>query len=180
LGDFATAAYVLSAGEDSVTLARTGTVWSAGESYPVRVRKIISLAPRASGFEIRYDICNQAERSLSVLFGTEFAVNLLSGSSFDRYYWSEDRDLHGAELGATGCDEGLTHLALRDDWQRLECGFLFAQSARVYRFAIETVSQSEAGQERVYQGSIVVPSWQLTCAPGESATRTIFAKVCSP
>jgi alpha-amylase len=110
------------------------------------------------------------------MFGVEFAVNLLSGSSFDRYYRSDDRDLHHARLGAMGCDEGLSHIALRDDWQRLECGFRFERPARVYRFAIETVSQSENGQERVYQGSIVIPCWQMDCPPGEVVSWTIQAE----
>ena len=142
------------------------------------VTKTITLAPRASAFEIRYDIRNEGERPLSVLFGTEFAVNLLTGSSFDRYYRSDDRDLGNIPLGTMGCDDGLTHLALRDDWQELECGFRFEDPARVFRFAIETVSQSEAGQERVYQGSIVTPSWLLEVAPGACETRTITAEVC--
>ena len=175
LGDFATGVYTLDMGKNRVTLAREGTVW-AGERRPVRVRKTITLEPGASSFGIRYDLVQRGASSLQVMFGVEFAVNLLSGSSFDRYYRSDDRDLHHARLGAMGCDEGLSHIALRDDWQRLECGFRFERPARVYRFAIETVSQSENGQERVYQGSIVIPCWQMDCPPGEVVSWTIQAE----
>lgn len=178
LGDFATAPYTLSVADNSLTLARTGNVVIAGQAHLIELRKTISLAPRASAFEIRYDLCNRADRPLSVLFGCEFAVNLLTGSAFDRYYRSEDRDLKGLELGATGCKDRLRHIALRDDWQRLECGFRFSNPARVFHFAIETVSQSEAGQERVYQGSIVIPCWKLSCSPGRSVARTIVAEAC--
>jgi alpha-amylase len=175
LGDFATNPYRLETRKDTVTLSRDGTVW-VEESRPVRVRKTISLHPRASSFEIRYDISQYGTHPLRVLFGVEFAVNLLSGASFDRYYRSDDRDLNYPKLGEMGCDEGLTHLALRDDWQRLECGLRLDAPARILRFGIETVSQSENGQERVYQGSVVIPLWTIACAPGETVTRTITAE----
>lgn len=175
LGDFATGNYALETTRNSVTLTRRGTVKAGGE-FSVQLRKTIRLQPRASSFEIRYEICHHGDVPLHVMFGVEFGVNLLSGSSFDRYYRSDDRDLKGAKLGEMGCDDGLTHLALRDDWQRLECGFRFDRPARIYCFAIETVSQSEAGQERVYQGSIVIPCWALTCKPGQPVSLRIVAE----
>ena len=175
LGDFATGEYALETGKDRVIFERQGTVF-AGQAYPVHLRKTVTLEPRASAFTIRYDITQQSDSPLRVLFGVEFAVNLLSGASFDRYYRSDDRDLGYTKLGTMGCDDGLTHLALRDDWQQLECGFRFDQPARIYRFAIETVSQSENGQERVYQGSVVIPCWVITLPPGGTVSRTIVAE----
>ena len=50
----------------------------------------------------------------------------------------------------------------------LEFGVGFGQAARVFHFPIDTVSQSEAGQERVHQGCIVIPAWNLALAPGET------------
>jgi 4-alpha-glucanotransferase len=176
LGDFATGAYTVKTQKSGVILEREGAVWE-GDVYPVRLRKTVTLAPRESRFEIRYDLTQHGVSPLRVLFGVEFAVNLLTGSSYDRYYRSDDRDMHNAKLGEMGCDDGLTHIALRDDWQRLECGFRFDKPARIHRFGIETVSQSENGQERVYQGSIVIPCWSLTCEPGESVSRAIVAEV---
>ncbi len=175
LGDFTNGGYVLEASKDRVCLTREGTVWT-GDLYPVRLCKTILLRPRASSFEIRYDISQHGVQPLCLLFGVEFAVNMLSGSSFDRYYRSDDRDLHYTKLGEMGCDADLTHIALRDDWQRLECGLRLDAPARIFRFGIETVSQSENGQERVYQGSIVIPCWTITCAPGETVTRTLVAE----
>jgi len=176
LGDFATGLYTLETGKSFVRMRRTGTVCANG-SQTVELTKTIEMKPRASGVEIRYDIRNASEEPLQVLFGTEFAVNLLSGSAFDRYYRSDDKDLEYAKLGQMGLDEALGHIALRDDWQKVEFELRFDQPARLHRFAIDTVSQSEGGQERVYQGSIVVPCWKLDIAPGHVATRIILAQV---
>ncbi len=177
LGDFATGSYRLTTDKRSVTLTREGRVSAPDAMAPFTVSKRISLQPRASACEIRYDLQNNGQSPITVLFGVEFAVNLLSGTAFDRYYRSDDRDLGYAKLGEMGCDEGLTHLALRDDWARVEWGLRLDAPARIYRFAIETVSQSENGQERVYQGSIVLPCWMLRCLPGEKTGRTITAEI---
>jgi len=179
LGDFATSPYFFETGKNSVALFREGTVWT-GDIYPISLKKTITLQPGATSFEIRYDLCQQAVTPLRVLFGVEFAANFLTGSAFDRYYRSDDKDLGRAPLGTFGCDEDLTHIALRDDWQQLECGYRFDHPARVYRFAIETVSQSENGQERVYQGSVVIPCWVITCQPGEQISRTLTAEAIRP
>jgi alpha-amylase len=175
LGDFAVGCYAMETSRDQIRLSRKGSVW-ANDLHSVHLQKSISLKPRASEFEIRYDITHCGAEPLTVLFGVEFCMNLLSGSSFDRYYRSDDRDLGYAKLGEMGCDADLAHIALRDDWQRIECGLRFDVPARVFRFGIETVSQSENGQERVYQGSVVIPCWTITCAPGETTVRVITAE----
>ncbi|HEO69745.1 MAG TPA: DUF1926 domain-containing protein [Candidatus Hydrogenedentes bacterium] len=176
-GNFHTARYRLSTTNDSVTMECGGLVESEGEPLPIHVRKDIRLAPRASSFEIRYDLANKGERPLHMCFGVELAANLLTGSAPDRYYRSDERDLEKAMLGAMGCDKALRHIALRDDWQRIECGFRFDAPADVFRFAIETVSQSEAGQERVYQGSVLIPCWRLDCPAGGSVSLAVEAEV---
>lgn len=162
LGDFVQGSYDFDTRKGALTLSRAGL--AAG--IPVKVRKAIKLKKDASRFKIQYDIQNDGDAPLAALFGVEFAVNLLTGSADDRYYFSEDRDLGRPQLGRSGCDDDLRHFALRDEWLRLGFEMRFSQPARIYRYPIETVSQSEGGQERVYQGSVVLPSWNLVCAPG--------------
>ncbi|HPO15559.1 MAG TPA: DUF1926 domain-containing protein [Candidatus Hydrogenedentes bacterium] len=157
LGGFPTANYAMEINNHALILSRHSQL----EGQAVRLRKTITLLPDASYFEIRYDIETESAFPENLLLGVEFSVNLLTGTAFDRYYRSEDRDMKGAKLGESGCEDALSHIALRDDWQKFEYGMRFSVPARVFRFAIETVSQSEAGQERVYQGSVIMPSWPL-------------------
>lgn len=168
--------YQLKTGRRSISLRCNASV-AYGVDIPVELSKSIRLEPDASAVEIRYDIISRGPAPLETLFGVEFAFNFLTGSAFDRYYRSDNRDLGRAKLGERACDDGLRHIALRDDWQHLECGLQFSRPARVYRFAIETVSQSEAGQERVYQGSVLMPCWELHCAPDQPQTWTIRLEI---
>jgi len=160
-GDFAKGIYSAACNGNEIVLAREGAVLGDGGSIPVRLTKSIRLAPGESAVEIRYDIACGGSWPKDLHFGLELAVNLLTGSAPDRYYRSDDADLARAMLGTRASHDGLSHIAARDEWQRLECGWRFSQPARVHRFAIETVSQSEGGQERVHQGCMVVPVWRL-------------------
>lgn len=173
LGDFATGAYAFS------TERRRATFWRRGaiNGLPVKVSKTIKLQKGASGFKIQYHIESDGNEVLEALFGVEFVVNLLTGGAPDRYYASDDRDLGRPTLGRMGCDENLRHIALQDDWQRLRFHLRFSAPARVHRFAIETVSQSEDGQERVYQGSVILPCWVLPKGPGVGMRLTIEAQI---
>ena len=175
-GDFATGAYTIDVSKKTVKLSRSGQV-GIDSSVPVHLSKKISLAPGASAVEIRYDIRNDGDHALDLMFGVEFVVNFLTGSAGDRYYHSEDKDLHKAMLGERGCDEALRHIALYDGWQQVAFALSFSKAARVYRFPVETVSQSEGGQERVYQGSVVIPSWTLHCGPEETVRYTLRMEI---
>lgn len=173
-GDFAAAPYRLETLPGGVVLSRAGSVLlPSGEARAVSLAKTIRLAPDESTLEIRYDIACDGSWPGDLWFGAEFAVNLLTGSADDRYYLSDDHDMGRPRLGTRGCHEGMAHLAVRDEWQRLECGWRFSAPARVHRFAVDTVSQSEGGQERVHQGCVIVPCWRLSPDAEGRFTRTI-------
>jgi len=53
----------------------------------------------------------------------------------------------------------------------------FTPEATVWRFPIETVSQSEAGMERTYQSSAVVPNWKLKLEPNQTFSAQISLKI---
>lgn len=138
----------------------------------VRIEKAVSLAAGRSSLEVAYAILNVGDAPLEGWFGVEFGVNLLTGSAPDRYLYSEG---YGpVALGSNGDIASLTRVALRDDWMRLELELRFGAPARVFHFPIETVSQSEAGQERVHQGCVVLPCWRLSLAPGASWRGTVI------
>lgn len=176
LGGFATGAYEVETGENWVRLGREAELELEGRPR-LRIEKLVTLPADASAVDVRYEVRLLKGEALRLVLGVELAVNFQAGAAFDRYYWSENLDLARAPLGKMGCDGALSHLALRDDWQRLECAFRFSEPAQVHRFALETVSQSEGGQERVYQGSIVTPCWWLACGPGETQTRDVRIEI---
>ena len=49
----------------------------------------------------------------------------------------------------------------------MEIKVSFSRDAVLWRFPIETVSNSDAGFERAYQGSCLLAHWPLELGPGE-------------
>jgi alpha-amylase len=56
-----------------------------------------------------------------------------------------------------------------DEWLGIRIDLRFEPDVLLWRFPVETVSNSESGFERVYQGSAIVPVWLLDLKEGEAA-----------
>jgi hypothetical protein len=69
-----------------------------------------------------------------------------------------------------GAHEAPGVVSFGNDWIGLAVDAVAEPSAAVWWQPIETISNSEGGFERVYQGSSLVFRWPLDLAPGASMT----------
>jgi alpha-amylase len=103
-------------------------------------------------------------------FAAETLFCLLAGNAHDRYLlWEENGEARRDILASRGAMPGDTDVALVDEWLRFRAVVSASGNAETWRDAIETVSQSEGGYERVYQGTVVAPVWDARLAHGETA-----------
>ncbi|MGH9772912.1 MAG: alpha-amylase/4-alpha-glucanotransferase domain-containing protein [Candidatus Acidiferrales bacterium] len=93
-------------------------------------------------------------------FGAEMVFNLLAPNSPDRYFVS-GKSRH--PLGFRG-EFTESRLALVDERQHVEIALEAPGAAAWWVVPIETVSQSESGFERVYQGSAIMAVWDVGSA----------------
>ena len=91
---------------------------------------------------------------------------MLAGDAPDRYYWIAGADLKDPRLASSGQTDQVSSFGLRDEYQGLDIALALDKPATLWRFPIETVSQSEGGFERVYQSSVVFPNWKLELKAG--------------
>jgi alpha-amylase len=164
LGHFATGAFDFETKKNRVLMSREALL--ANGAGPVRLCKSATLAGGASSVEIRYDIENRGDTPFEAFLAVEFAANVLAGDAPDRYFRSDCRELEQPAIAARARDAGLLHIAVVDRWKELEYAMRFSSPATVFRFPVHTVSQSEGGQERVYQGSVMIPVWQVALDGG--------------
>jgi len=136
-------------------------------SVPVFLQKKVSLKTASRVLSIDYKLKNKGEENAVFRFGIEFNLAFLAGYAPDRYYSIPGRQLKETHLASTGEEEGVQELYLCDEWRRVMVYLRFSNPAHLWRFPIETVSQSEAGLERVYQQSVVFPNWELNLKPQE-------------
>ena len=60
-----------------------------------------------------------------------------------------------------------------NDYEGVRIEAAIEPAARLTWYPVETVSNSEGGFERVYQGSSLLFRWPVALAPGEHATLTV-------
>jgi len=176
-GDFILGAYTLKqkkqAGAAAVVLERIGN--AAGLS--IRVRKEIVLRKSSSEFSVKYEIANQSAEELNTSFGSEFNFSLLAGNAHDRYYEIPGHTLEKRNLASLGETNNVKQVSLVDEWLKLRLSLSFSLPAILWRAPVETVSQSEAGFERVYQSSMVMPIWRISLPPGRTWEVEIRVKI---
>ncbi len=150
-----------------ISLQRHGHVWIGDRFIPIDVRKDLLVSPKKDTLQVEYTISNRDNEVAELWFGSESAFALMAGNAPDRYYFSKDTPIDDSKLASSGVLENIRHIGLCDEWLGLKIQIQWDQLATLWRFPIETVSMSEAGFERVYQCSIVMPNWKITLAPKE-------------
>ena len=85
----------------------------------------------------------------------------MAGSAANRYYLINGRKPEESILQSTGADNDVQRFGVRDEWMGVTVEYALDHKAELWRFPIETVSLSESGFERLYQGSVMLPSWRI-------------------
>jgi alpha-amylase len=174
LGDFAAGDYKVEAiGVDEpkdasfgLHMFKKGNVREGGSARPITIEKHLKVEIDRAALHVRYVLRNDGDRPLELAFATEINVNLLAGNDPSRYV-----KLGGSEERAPLASEGVTDewkkVTLVDEWMKIRLELESSAPGRLFRYPVETVSQSENGLERTYQGTCLAPCWRVSIAPGE-------------
>jgi alpha-amylase len=164
LGDFADGLYKIDCeGEDTVLLEREGAVGSA----PVKIRKKVTIDGEGRSLTADYTVTAGGE-GLSCLFAVESAFSFLAGDAPDRYFDIPGREIGGGrKLASRGVEKDVETIRMVDEWLGLALEIGLSPGTDLWRYPIETVSNSDSGYERVYQGSALVAVRKLDLGPGD-------------
>lgn len=131
----------------------------------VELAKIVEVRPGADAFEARYEL--RGAHPLRARFAVRWNL-ALTGSAPDRYYRVDKGET--ASLESTGT-RAVDQLELVDEWLGLTAGLSWKPAGRVDWAPVYTVSLSEAGLERVWQGAQVTVSWPVELGPAPWSAR---------
>jgi alpha-amylase len=131
-----------------------------GNTIPVDVTKRFSFGPAPNGCEISCEVGLKLKQPLdrAVMVGIETVVNLLAPTQPDRFI---ETAAGPQNLRFSGELPGPI-LHLQDGWQKLRITLHAPGADNFWLAPIETVSESESGFERVYQGSQILARWRLS------------------
>jgi len=139
--------------------------------------KLFTFAATPDGFDVTCQVAlrRAAPGAASVLVGIETIVNFLAPAAPDRYFESSGLRYPLRWAAAVPASE----LLVVDEWQGI-AATIAAPGARDFWIApIETVSESEEGFERIYQGSQIIAVWPVELAPGGEWKGRLALKVSS-
>ena len=175
LGDFVEDAYELTGlTEDGLVARRLGRVVFDGLDRPLAVEKTYRFGGRRSTptLTLQTTVENPGDTALEFELAVEWNLNLLGGGHNPAaYYETEagDRSPHDV-AGDVALARGI---AFGNDFEGVRIEAQVDPAARLTWYPVETVSNSEGGFERVYQGSSILFRWPVELAPGARVTRTV-------
>jgi alpha-amylase len=140
-------------------------------------RKEIGLGGGRSAGQLwlRVKLDNSRDEPFDGVLELEWNINLLGGGANPAAcYRSGDQEWRHDSTGSVAAG---AELAFGNSFEGVEIALNAQPAAPAEWFAVETVSNSESGFERVYQGSCLIQRWPVTLAVGESATFTTTLSV---
>ncbi len=156
---------------------------ASGYVGPVlRATKDFIFTSTDAGFRIRcrvglHAVGNAPRSLLQFQAGLEIVANLLAPSEPDRFV--EVAGTAGPERHPLkwGGESAAPVVRAVDEWQNVAMRIDAPGAEKFWTLPIDTVSESEEGFERVYQGSQIMAVWPVEFAPGEEWSAEMFVDV---
>ena len=178
LGDAVDGAFVIDSLEpDRLVTSRDGLVDTPDGPASVRFVKELLLGGdrRSPTLELTVTLQNRSDRPLRALLGLEWTLTMLGGGGNPAAWWEIDGERIGHDTTVTSTH--VTEYAQGNDYVGISVAAVVSRAAGVWIAPVETVSNSEGGFERVYQGSGLLLSWPLDLAAGGSFSVTVSQTV---
>jgi alpha-amylase len=172
LGDFVEGAFEpVEVAAERLVLRRLGQFELDGLSGPLTVTKTYRFdGDRVEPtLALEVEVENPGDSAVSFELVVEWNVNLLGGGHNPAAYYetaSGERSPHDV----AGEADSTAYLAFGNDYEGVRVDATLEPAARLTWYPVETVSNSEGGFERVYQGSSLLFRWPVVLGPGAAAT----------
>jgi 4-alpha-glucanotransferase len=134
---------------------------SATPELPLSVEKRVTI--RDATLEVRYRVRPAAGQRLTGRWAVQWNLALTAGNAPDRYFDLAARPT----LGSSGRAMDRTDVTLVDEWAAVEARLRWNPAAELAWGPVETVSLSEGGFERIYQGTALLLVWSLDVGADE-------------
>ena len=148
-----------------VTLWRQGNLWRGEERTPLEVTKTFRFGSNSDTVSIGYRIHNKHDRPVDLHFGIELVFGGFTFPVTESAIETDGEGMLQAEVEAAVMEKH--RFAISSNLYDCQAGFALDQPATIWSHPLWTVSLSEGGFEKVYQGLIVLPHWRFKLAAGK-------------
>ena len=138
----------------------------------VRVTKSLVLGGdrRSPALSLHLTVTNRSAVDVEAILGLEWTITMLGGGN--PVAWLE---VSGVRMGhdARGSAAGVSEIGQGNDDVGIALATEISPPADAWWAPVETISNSEGGFERVYQGAGLLLSWPISLAGGDSRSVTV-------
>lgn len=145
-----------------IDLFRDGHLWRAYGPIPIRVVKQFLIDHESATIDVVYEISTSHETPVEVDFAIENNFNFQAGHAEDRYILIDGRRSENSYLDSVGQHDQAGSYAMVDDYRDLAVALSAENRSELWHMPIFTVSLSEGGFEKVYQGTSFINRYHFT------------------
>ncbi|HUU62505.1 MAG TPA: alpha-amylase/4-alpha-glucanotransferase domain-containing protein [Dehalococcoidia bacterium] len=152
----------------TVRLKRDGHVWFDGSFLPLQVEKVLDIEAADEKVRVEYRLTNMTDAPLASVFASEWNLSLTeAGHRKHCHYTASAWRGERRRLAEIQDVSDVENIYITDPVLGLALCLTVGQPVRLWRFPIETISNSEKGFERTFQGSCLLLIWTLELEPWE-------------
>jgi alpha-amylase len=156
-GDFVLGSYQYETDQrGQVRLFRNGQVRSVDGSHAIRIAKSFHFDPSTERIDITYELNTTDHSELSSCFAIENNFSFQAGHAHDRYLLIDGQRPSESFLDSVGSHAQARGVGMVDEWRGLAVAVWSQIPCNIWHHPIYTVSLSESGFEKVYQGTTLV------------------------
>ncbi|MCP4704575.1 MAG: DUF1926 domain-containing protein [candidate division Zixibacteria bacterium] len=149
-----------------IDLRRFGFLNQDNASKAIRIDKRYHFSLDSEAISVNYCLTALNEDIHNARFAVECNFNFLAGHSDDRYILFNGQKIEKGYLDATVVRDENNSIIMQDDWRDFAVAMMVNKTSQVWQCPIFTVSLSEGGFEKVYQGTSLVNLFDLNLKKG--------------
>jgi hypothetical protein len=153
--------YHLDPATNSILLVRDGHVRRADSSAAVRISKRFVFNPTLGRIDVTYELVKLSGHNMAVQFAVENNFSFQAGHAADRFITIDGHRPTNSFLDSVGEHKSVNAVAMSDQYRGLGIGVVSDEPATIWHCPLFTVSLSEGGFEKVYQGTTLVHQFHL-------------------
>lgn len=132
------------------------------------IEKRIAIGASRPRLRFEYRIENTSDEKLTLHLESEFNINFEAPYATDRYFKINGQKSSRPTLEVEEKAGNVTTVEMVDEWRKVAALFRFEQPISFERRPIFTVSLSEGGAEKTFQGSKLLFGFPIQLKPGQS------------
>jgi len=148
--------YQIDSRDKKITMIRDGHLWRSEGIIPVRVVKRFSFVEGAEVIRVKYEVSTLGGHRVRANFAVESNFNFQAGHAEDRFILVDNRRSENSFHDSLGQYNRAGSYAMIDQYRELAVAFTSDHPCDIWHLPIFTVSLSEGGFEKVYQGTTFV------------------------